>query len=372
MKTTFFETARGHVYRSPEGRSEVALNPRSAVFSDGEVACSFMLQSGFGMNDFKAMLAFSQDSGSSWSEPILLWRHLLDRFSFVGQISSIPGTDSLLFFGTRIPIDVPGELYWHDGFKGIKQNELIWARSDDRGQTWADPQGIGMPRVGSAEAQGPILVMRNGVWVACYAPYRTWNPDLKVELNCLMQLRSENEGESWEFSRVMTFIEPQSGAAEAWIAELTDEVLISTCWHTNLSDQGEDFTNKYALSPDGGRSWSGPHDTSIQGQSTALLALNSREVLMVYNQRKRGEPGIRAAKWIVDESGATLVCDDYLWKSEIGTRNRSSGNHADWTDFAFGEPALARVNEDRLLLVFWEKGESGASSISFRLYEERV
>ncbi len=371
MGRVFKQISSGSVYSSPLDKDEVALNPRCALLANGELVCSFLLQSGFGINDFKAMLSFSKDAGSTWSEPTEIWPHLSNRFSHIGQISVIQGTDTLLYFGTRIPIDEPGESYWRDDLKGIKQNELFLARSDNRGHTWTDPQGIPMPHAGSAEAQGPILRTGNGAWLACYAPYRTWDPGLNVELNCLMQLRSDDQGGSWRFQRLMTFKEPRSGAAEAWIAELADNLLISTCWHTNLSGEGEDFTNKYALSRDGGKYWSGPHDTGIHGQSTALLALNPTQVLMVYNQRKRGDPGIRGAVFEVNDTGLQIVSDEFLWNAQSGTRTASSGNHADWTDFSFGEPAMIRIDGQRLLLVFWEKGGPGHNGISARLFEKQ-
>jgi len=368
----FAEIAAGTVYRSPAGVEEVAINPRCALLPQGVLACSFMLQSGFGVNDFKPLFVFSRDGGLTWSEPRLIWPQLVDRLSCIGQISAIPGTDSLLFFGVGCPIDQPGEIYWREDIRGLKQNQLIWARSDDRGETWTEPETVAMPQAGSAEAQGPMLVTQDGTWLACYAPYRNWDPAAKVELNCLMQLRSCDQGKSWNFQRIMTFAEPESGAAEAWMAECGKDRLIATCWHTNLAATGGDFSNKYALSQDGGLSWSGPHDTAIQGQSTALLTLDERKVLFLYNQRKKGEPGIRAAVIELDNAGAKIVRDEMLWAAKSGTRSDSSGDHANWTDFSFGEPAMTRLNDGRFVLVFWEKGSSGQSGISLRVFAGSV
>ena len=107
----FAEIAAGTVYRSPAGVEEVAINPRCALLPQGVLACSFMLQSGFGVNDFKPMFVFSRDGGLTWSEPRLIWPQLVDRLSCIGQISAIPRTDSLLFFGVGCPIDQLGEIY---------------------------------------------------------------------------------------------------------------------------------------------------------------------------------------------------------------------------------------------------------------------
>jgi len=64
-----------------------------------------------------------------------------------------------------------------------------------------------------------------------------------------------------------------------------------------------------------------------------------------------------------------IIADEMLWAAKTATRSNSSGDHADWTDFAFGEPALIRLDQFRFLLVFWEKG--GQNGISFRLFERR-
>jgi len=368
IESLFSEIGSGAVYLSPDGVEELAINPRAAVLPHGGIVCSFMLQSGFGINDFKPQLAFSHDGGRSWTEPRLIWPHLVDKLSCIGQVSTIPGTNSLLFYGVAFPVEIPGEIYWRDDILGLKQNSLMWARSDDGGQTWSEPHLVALPHPGSAEAQGPICVTKDGTWLASYAPYRNWDPAAEFELNCLMQLRSEDEGKSWSFSRIMTFAEHDSGAAESWIAECGG-VLLASCWHTNLAETGGDFSNKVAVSVNGGRSWSGPLDTGIQGQSTALLTLDARRVLLVYNQRKLGEPGIRAAVLDPHDGGVEIIADEMLWAAKTATRSNSSGDHADWTDFAFGEPALIRLDQFRFLLVFWEKG--GQNGISFRLFERR-
>ena len=368
----FREVGSGAVYLSPDGVEEVAINPRCAVLPHGEIVCSFMRQSAFGINDFKPQIVFSTDGGRTWTEPRVIWPHLVDRLSCIGQISAIPGTNSLLFYGVAFPVDTPGEIYWREDILGLKQNSLAWARSDDGGRTWNEPRLLEIPHPGSGEAQGPILVTREGPWLACYAPYRNWDTTAEFELNCLMQLRSDDEGKSWTFSRLMTFAEPESGAAEAWLAQCGD-ALVASCWHTNLAkDASGDFSNKVAVSQDGGRTWSGPMDTAIQGQSTALLALDAQRVALVYNQRKSGEPGIRAAVLEPHRGGVKITGDEILWAAKTATRSNSSGDHASWTDFAFGEPALIRLDAARFLLVFWEKGGPGHNGISFRLFEGRT
>lgn len=368
MSRRFKEILAGFVYRSPEGVEEAVAGSRCAILPDGEVLASFMVQSGLGINDFRPVLASSDDVGRTWGEPRPIWPGEIGRRSIFGQISAVPGTDSVLFFGTACPIDQHGESLWNQELYGMKQNELIWARSDDRGRTWTEPMAISMPHEGSAEAPGPILVARDGSWLACYSPYRNFDPDVQVQRNCLMQLRSLDQGASWDFSKIMTFPEGESCAAEAWLVELGEGTILASCWHVNLAKDGSDLTNKLALSRDCGRSWQGPLDSGVQGQSTALLALSDSEALFLYNQRKHGEPGVRGAL-VEDRQGEVrIVHDELLWSAPQATQNQSSGDLAEWTDFSFGEPAMTRLLDGRYLLVFWEKS-GGRAGVSYRIFE---
>ena len=141
--------------RQPGTPTAIVGGPRCAVTNEGDVVCSFMVQSKLGINDFKPMLARSADGGQSWSEPAPLWPHLTERYSIFGSVSRAPDGE-LFYFGTRYPIDAPGEPNWSDATQGLKANELFWSRSRDGGRTWAEPAVIPMPIPGAAEAPGAL------------------------------------------------------------------------------------------------------------------------------------------------------------------------------------------------------------------------
>ncbi len=46
--------------RQPGTPTAIAAGPRCAVTNEGDVVCTFMVQSKLGINDFKAMLARSK------------------------------------------------------------------------------------------------------------------------------------------------------------------------------------------------------------------------------------------------------------------------------------------------------------------------
>lgn len=166
--------------RQPGTPTGQVAGPRCALGPAGEIACTFVAQAALGTNDFKPMLARSRDGGVSWSEPGLIWPDLAERFSIFGSISGTPAGE-FLFYGSRTPIQSPGEPCWSEATQGLKQNELVWARSRDGGLTWSDPAVIPMPIAGSAEAPGAMCATRDGRLICCYAPYNTFDPHLEVK-----------------------------------------------------------------------------------------------------------------------------------------------------------------------------------------------
>ncbi|MFN7992033.1 MAG: sialidase family protein [Bryobacteraceae bacterium] len=343
-----FETiAEGFVSRRDSSPLPVAAGPRCAVTPAGEVLCTFMAQTRLGVNDFVPLLTRSRDAGATWSEPAPMFPHLAPRFSLFGSIG--PG---LFFHGIRIPIDVPGESFWSDATQGMKQNDLFWSRSVDSGATWSDPAGIPLDGAGSAEAPCPLTVTSAGRWISCYSPYNNFDATTKVDRERVVIACCDDGGRSWWHRDAMRFPEANSGGAEAWVVELTDGRLLATAWHVDHGSTHQ-YPNTYALSHDGGATWTATRSTGILGQSTALTPLADGRALFVYNQRKHGQPGVRIALVRPTESDFGVEHDQMAWAAPVATQHATSAEHSEWTDFSFGEPSVVRLADGTLLLVFW-------------------
>jgi hypothetical protein len=356
-----FDTLQaGWVHRSDSPAGGVAVGSRVARLPNGELVCSFMRQSAIGINDLGPVLSRSIDGGRSWSPPKPVWPHLADRWSNFVSISA-DQAGGLYLFGTRTKIDRPGEPVWSDATQGLKANELAWAHSADGGATWSEPHVIPMPAPGAAEAPGALCATAAGRWLACYSPYNTFDPAVKVERNRVVALRSDDRGASWRTADMLRFTEPGSGGAEAWVVQLADGRLVAACWHVDLTGQAE-YPNAFALSHDGGATWTPTRSIGTLGQSTALAPLRDGQVALVYNQRRHrdsdathaaGEPGVwlAVARPTDDEFG--IVHQEVVWRADRPTVSGSGGDHASWTDFAFGEPALVQLPDGTLLVVLW-------------------
>jgi hypothetical protein len=364
---SFEVVAQGFVSRrDPGAPNPVAAGSRCAVTAEGGVVCTFMVQSKLGTNDFTPVIARSTDGGLTWSDERPIWPELSRRSSLFCSVSRAPSGE-LFLYGTRTPIDAPGESFWSEATQGLKQNELVWARSRDGGRTWSAPTAIPMPIPGSAEAPGPLCVTRRGRWLTCYAPYNTFDPGARVDRSQVVALASDDQGRTWRHGSMLRFAEPDSGAAEAWLVELADGRLLGTSWHTNLGD-GSDYPNAYALSRDGGDTWLPTRSTGIRGQSTALAALPDGRALFVYNQRKHAPVGVRVAVVRPAPDDFGVEADEVVWRAATATQTGASTEHGAWTDFAFGEPAITLLPDGTLLLVLWciQPDGSGIAYVKLR------
>jgi len=347
----------------------VAAGPRAVETGTGEVLCTYMVQSAMGINDFVPTLSRSRDGGESWQEQGPLWPHLRTTHSLFGSISR---TDSgqLFVYGSSTPITRSGETFWCDATQGLKQNELFWASSKDDGRNWTEPQRIPLRIPGAAEAPGPLCITQRGRWVACYAPYNTFDSSVSVDRGQIVLIASDDGGITWQHTAMLRFPEPNAGGAEAWVIQLTDGRLLGASWHLDHRGQAE-YPNPYALSMNEGKSWSRTRSTGINGQSTALAALPPDRALFVHNRRKQGEAGVwmSVVKPTAEDFG--VQHSESVWRAETSTQTGTSGEHMQWTDFAFGEPSVVVLSDQTLLVTFWcvQPSGRGIGYVKLRIVE---
>lgn len=370
-------------YAMGAGRG-LCCGPRVVRLRD-ELVCTYMQSSNLGINDFVPMLMRSGDGGRTWQPQGQVFPSHADRFSLFMNLSRAHSGE-LFLFGTRTVVERPGEPNWSEATQGLKENQLAWSRSSDGGRTWLPPRAFALPFPGSAELPGPLCVIARdrkpaaggpagdeafkGIsptgagaadagrerWIGVYAPYNTFDPSLKVDRDQLVAVISDDAGQTWRGTVAMQFDEPDSGAAEAWIIELSDGRLLSTCWHTCVTPGAGNppRTNKYALSTDGGETWSPTRSTGTLGHTTSLLALPGGGAVFCYVQRQADRPpGIHLAEMHPTPQNPGILADDLVWRAGRATAGGGPAEHSDWQQYTFGEPSLAVLPDGQLLLVYW-------------------
>jgi hypothetical protein len=333
------------------GPASIAVGSRCVALPAGDLLCSCMLTAALGTNDFVPMLYRSTDGGETWREEGPVWPHLQEKWSFFVSIGR-DAAGQLFLFGTHTPIEQRGETFWSDATQGLKQNELIWSRSQDGGRSWTEPTVIPMSIPGAAEAPGAMCITRVGRWLAPYSPYPTFDPNLTVERNQVVAVYSDDKGKHWGHTAMLRFADTHSSAAEAWLVELSDGRLLGTSWHLHHGPGG-DYPNAYALSLDGGLHWQPTQATGILGQSTALEALPEGRALFIYNQRRHGEVGVWLALVRPTDRDFGIEANEIIWRAETRTQSGSSGEHAQWEDFSFGEPSITSLPDGTFLVTLW-------------------
>lgn len=342
----------GFIHHCQTGVDEhIAVTSRCVVTHTGEILCTFMTQSGLGINDFIPYLARSSDQGRTWGLQGALFPHLCERYSVYISISrAIDG--ALFLFGARTPITQAGESFWRQETLGILPNELIWSRSTDHGRTWSEPRPVQVPLPGAAETPAPLCVARAGRWLGPYAPHNTFDPNLRVDRRHTVLVISDDLGQTWQYVSTLRATELEAVCAESWVIELSDGRLLATCAMINLAE-GPDFPNAYCLSCDGGNTWSATASTGLLGQASAPTALPDGRIAYAYARRHHDPRGVWLAVARPDDAGFHVEVNDIVWVPEQPTQGNTSGKFTDWTDFAFGEPSVTVLHDETLLVAFW-------------------
>jgi len=323
--------------------------PRLAVLPDGGIACSFMLNSKSGANDFVPMIAYSKD-GKKWSKAKEIYPELTGKKStFISVRNGHNG--KIVLGGKQWDIAYPGEAFWSDEAGGMKENRLVYSVSND-GREFPALKHLELPFYASAENPGGALIDSNGRLTVIYSPYPTIDKKEEVDTCCMVKMTGRCGGAIFNVEKFAVVPEPCL-YAESWIEELSDGRLFVSTWQT-----ASENSSQYLISNDGGRSFSEPKAQPFRGQSTGICAGNDGDVYIAYNQRKKGTVGVWLAHEKPTDDGCGLIANEPVWAAEAATRGETSGDFAEWTDFSFGEPHVKLLPDGTLLVVLWyEQGE---------------
>lgn len=356
----FRKIAEGDVFATTK-ENACTSGPRTAILPDGSLACTFMLNSTGGANDFVPMIAYSKD-GSNWTEATPIWPDQVGKKSTFVSLRSA-GEGKVCLAGKAWDIAHPGEAFWFDEAAGMKENKLVFSVSED-GHYFPLPTEVDVPFYSSAEQPGGMLAEDGGKLTMIYSPYPTIEKKETADTNCMGILRSVDGGKTFCASKFAQ-VEGSSQYAEAWITRLSDGRLFVSTWQTE-SNQAPD---QYLVSEDDGVTFAGPFAHPFRGQSTSIAPYENG-VLIVYNQRKEGTVGVWLALEKVNGTEVELLENEPVWVAQSITKSGTSGDFSQFTDFAFGEPSVVILPDGSLLVVLWYQ-QNGVNGIHYvRLIKE--
>jgi sialidase-1 len=168
----------------------------------------------------------------------------------------------------------------------------------------------------------------------------------------MVALISHDGGKSWsEYRDVMRDPEQRVIYWESKICEMPDGRLLAVAW---VYDQvaATDLPNHYAISADGGDTWSAPLSTGLQGQTPTPFVLDDGRVLLVY--RRIDRPGLWANlshlegdRWVNDGEAP-------IWGAGVQRLTGDSDNMVqNFQVLRFGAPSVIRLQDDTIFVAFW-------------------
>lgn len=354
--TTLSITSTGVLYRNPipHLRSIQAYFPSVVSMDNGEMLATVVLGEAFEAVNLATHIARSVDGGEAWQLEGPLNASVAGKVtSNFSRITALPNGELVVLTARSDRTDHVDEGLTNEANMGFVPVELLLFRSYDYGRTWSEAEILSPPLEGpSFEICAPITILNDGRWVLPTSTWRGWDGYCPNGMK-MVGLVSHDQGKTWpEYWNVMDGSDQKIIYWESKIVEIEDSTLVAVAWVYN-EEQGKDLENHYAISEDGGQTWSQPSSTGIQGQTIASMSISDNRLLSVY--RRIDKPGL----WVTIsrlEGGDWVNIEHFpIWGTpELKVTKQESGKMVEeFQNLKFGAPCLLKESDSSILVYFW-------------------
>lgn len=347
-----------HVYDNPipQLRSRQAIFPGLMQLDNGNLLCCFNIAEAMEAVDARNYLAESTDGGLTWSEP---WRLFKD-----GEIpetesckcTSLGGSNVIAFgYGANRPDrDMPAG---NPATGGLLPHRVFFAKSSDNGKTWTEKKTVPEHWHAQTEASAPLVRLKNGALAAPITGFPNWEGQMTSRC-CGRMIVTYDEGETWNDDVVcMEFENDEVSCYEQRMCVLDSGCIIDIGWNENLKT-GERLPNHITYSDDNGKNFSRPINTGVMGQASSVCALGGEKFIAIVSRRRdTDEPGVYG--YVVDFSDRTWKVEQegIIWSAGAGPIQRNQKMAEIFGFLKFGQPAVTKLKDGRLILCFWYQKE---------------
>lgn len=349
----------GILYRNPhpDFRPIHASFPVILPLFQGEMICVYRRGSAFSSVDGRIAQLRSLDGGITWAEEGLVWDGSKDgtNYCYRGAAPAMLTDGTVLMTCSRFDRSDPDKPVFSPETEGYLPCQVVVFRSRDGGHSWTPPQVVPLPEGMVANGSGPVIEVGGG---RLLLPIETWKAydDPNPPKQRAMALFSGDGGETWGEPTVVG-----DGVADGvyyWdqrIISLGGDRLFVIFWTHSLATD-KDLSVHWATSEDGGRTWTKPQPTNIQGQVTCPVDLEGGRMAAVYNLRYADRPGVMAT--LSEDGGRTWDLDNQvaIWdaygEARVGVAagGRELQQHV---TIAFGKPDAQLLADGDILATFW-------------------
>jgi len=357
----------GPIYRNPKPHVQAihAIFPSVVCTATGDMVATFVLAEAFEAVNAHTYLSRSQDGGESWELAGELYerQHLT---SDAARITLLPNGEIVALVCEHDRAEHPNEGLTNPENMGFVPTRFSILRSQDQGYSWSAPQPIEPPLVGpSFELCSPIVPLSDGRWLLPTSTWRGWDGYQPNGMK-MVAFVSHDEGSTWpEYVDVMR--DPAGNIVywESKIVEMPNGTLLAVAWAYN-EHSARDLPNQYALSQDGGETWTDPMSTGLIGQTITPLVLDDGHILTVY--RRIDEPGLWAnLSHLQDDRWVNEACEP-LWGANVPGLTASTDNMVhNFNVLRFGAPCMVKLPNDNIFVAFWGYEECVSNIRWFKL-----
>jgi len=344
----------GIVYSNPKPHvwSRHAYFPSLVDLGGGELICSFVRAQAFEAEDARLHLSRSRDGGQTWEHEGRMFseRPAPEHYFEAGRMARL-ADGSLLLMVCLADKHRHEEGLSNPDTLGFVETTLVSHRSTDGGKTWGEASAVTPPLVGPEfEICCPPVPLVDGRVLYPCSTWKAWDGSNPTGMKAIAFVSKDN-GATWpEHVVTLDGVAQQVIHWESKVVEMAPGKLVAV---SSAFDEaaGESLRNHFALSTDGGASFTAPAATDLLGETPALLPLSSDEAICVYRRTDiRGlyaaRVSLAAGKWTTLEQ---VEC--YGTNTLYGTDSKNQSEK--FAVLRFGAPCVTRLDRSTALIAFW-------------------
>lgn len=357
----------GLIYRNPKPHlvSRHAYFPSLAVLPDGRIFAGFDIGSAFEAVDVRSFHAISADDGETWSEPAPVPLPPFEKpFSCTCRFGAAPD-GTIVGMGAVWDRTRPDEGLSNEVTGGFTETFPFLVKADSRTMNWQQPAWMKTPLPGPFEICSPATFLEDGEWLWPASTWKDWDGNAPEGMHAIV-LRSSNGGVSWDtWNAVMDGRKEDVIHWEIKLAQFPDGKILAVSW-THDARAGVDRAIHYALSEDGGKTFSTPKSTELTGQTCTPAILPDGSILLIY--RRTGEPGLWAQRSDIRDGVWRNLETSVLWggASHAGGGGKNSVVQQ-MSTLRFGLPAVKVLPDGKVFAAFWCVEDAVSNIRYFRL-----